>query len=217
MSTTPTSSPWKATTPRYQKAGIRDIGVPAWLVSKLGGFGHGAGRVEVVEVFARNRRLLWGYLGFAFSLVPLGRLRRPDIELVTLRTAWNVGAHYEWAHHVVWSRFGRIGPDDLERIGEGPMAPGWTERQAALLQATDELHAERMISDDTWARLNTFLDQRQLVELCFLVGHYEMIGMCINSFGVQPEEGIYTRGPMRMFHRDDPTVSRHLTPVAREA
>jgi alkylhydroperoxidase family enzyme len=187
-------------------ATIRDVGLPAWGLSRLAGLIDGAGRIEVIEVFARNRRLFWGYLRFAIALVPLGRLPRADIELVTLRTAWNAGAHYAWAHHVVWSRLGRLGPLDLKRIAEGPGVTGWTERQAALLSATDELHAHRVISDTTWARLNEFLDQRQLVELCFLVGHYEMIGMCLNSFGVHPEDGIYRRGPLRRLHRDDPTT-----------
>jgi alkylhydroperoxidase family enzyme len=199
-------SHWDLPAPRYEKAGIRKIGLSGWLTSRLAGLMDGVGHVEVVEVFARHRRLLWGYAPFAFALVPLGRLPRRDIELVTLRTAWNAGAQYEWAHHVNWSRLGRLSPDDIARVAQGPTGSGWSERQSALLAATDELHAERRLSDGTWARLKEFLDERQLIELCFLVGHYEMLGMMLNSFGVHAEDGIYTRGPLRWLRREDPTA-----------
>jgi hypothetical protein len=31
------------------------------------------------------------------------------------------------------------------------------------------------------------LTDRQLIELCLLVGHYEMLAMTLNSLGVEPE------------------------------
>ncbi|MCW2985874.1 MAG: hypothetical protein JWR63_3444 [Conexibacter sp.] len=35
----------------------------------------------------------------------------------------------------------------------GASAPGWSPRQALLLQAVDELHAQATIGDELWARL----------------------------------------------------------------
>ena len=43
-----------------------------------------------------------------------------------------------------------------------------------------------MISD-TWRSLSSHLDDRRLIELCMLVGHYEMLAMTITSLGIQPE------------------------------
>jgi alkylhydroperoxidase family enzyme len=76
---------------------------------------------------------------------------------------------------------------EIERIPDGPEADGWTGRQAAILSATDELHDDGMISDATWQALASHLDEKLLVELCFLVGHYEMLAMTISSLGIQPE------------------------------
>ena len=41
------------------------------------------------------------------------------------------------------------------------------------MRATEELHANAMISDATWATLSKRLDDRQLIELPVLVGQYQ--------------------------------------------
>jgi hypothetical protein len=71
--------------------------------------------------------------------------------------------------------------------GEG--AGLWSERQRLLLRATDELHADRRIDPATAARLAGVLSERQLVELCLLVGHYEMLAMVLKTRGTEPEPG----------------------------
>ena len=58
---------------------------------------------------------------------------------------------------------------------------------ALLLDATDELHRGRVLTASTWERLRTELDDREVIELCMLVGHYEMLAMTLNSLGVRPE------------------------------
>lgn len=59
--------------------------------------------------------------------------------------------------------------------------------------AADELHDRRVITDRTWRALAAQLTERQLVELCFLVGHYEMLAMTLNSLGVEPEPSTLAR------------------------
>jgi alkylhydroperoxidase family enzyme len=63
----------------------------------------------------------------------------------------------------------------------------WTPRQAAILTAVDELHTSRRIGDPTFEALRTHLSDRDLVELCVLVGHYEMIAGLINSLGIEED------------------------------
>ena len=67
--------------------------------------------------------------------------------------------------------------------------PDWRAQAArfpasTLLEAADELHGDRVITDATWAPLAAEFSDTQLVELCFLVGHYEMLAMTLNSLGV---------------------------------
>ena len=120
--------------------------------------------------------------------MPFGKLPRTDSELVILRVGWNTRARYEWEQHRHIAK--RVGLDAaaIARVPEGPQAEGWTDRQAAILTAVDELHADRNISEPTWKRLSEHLDESRLIELCMLVGHYEMVAMTLNSAGVQVED-----------------------------
>jgi alkylhydroperoxidase family enzyme len=104
-----------------------------------------------------------------------------------LRVAHNTGCEYEWRHHEHIAQLSGLSADEVERIREGAAAEGWSPRQALLLRAADELHADRRISDEVWAGLRPLLSDQQLIELCLLVGHYEMLAMTLNSLEVEPD------------------------------
>jgi len=156
--------------------------------------GWGAGRVRggepprIFTTLGRHRRLLRAWLPFAGTMLMRTRLPRPDVELVVLRTACNCTSPYEWVQHVPLARKAGVVADVVAAV------PAWREnpaalspRQGLLLSATDELHEHRAISSCVWRQLGAELDERQLIELCMLVGHYEMVAMTLNSLGVEPE------------------------------
>ncbi len=96
---------------------------------------------------------------------------------------------YEWVQHVkLASRWG-IERDDIDAIARGADADSWTPLERDLVAATDQLIDRFRIDDDTWARLAVHLDERQLVELVFVVGTYTCMAMAFNSFRVQLEPG----------------------------
>jgi alkylhydroperoxidase family enzyme len=127
------------------------------------------------------------WLRFSATLLLRGELPAADRELVILRTAWRCGSWYEWSQHGVLAPRAGLTAHDVERISEGPTAAGWRPRQRLLLLATDELHDRRVITDRTWEALAAELSERQLIELCLLVGQYEMLAMTLNSLGVEAE------------------------------
>src|SRR5205807_2609651 len=73
-----------------------------------------------------------------------------------------------------------LSPADIERIREGPRSAGLTARRAALLEAADDLHEARALGEHAWAALRPVLSDAQLIELCMLIGHYEMLAMTLN-------------------------------------
>jgi 4-carboxymuconolactone decarboxylase len=106
-------------------------------------------------------------------------------ELIILRVAWRTRALYEWAQHVrLAARLG-ITPDEIDAVRSGAGADGWTPLEADALTATDQLVDGYRIEDNTWARLAKELDERQLVELVFVVGTYTGLAMAFNSFRLQ--------------------------------
>jgi AhpD family alkylhydroperoxidase len=135
----------------------------------------------------RHRSLFWSWLLFASQLMPGGRLPRRESELLILRVAHLRDCRYEFEHHVRLGRRAGVGKDDVERVRQGPGAPGWSPREAALLTAADELHANGDIGDEAWHALRAHLGEREAIELCMLVGHYEMLATVIAALRIQPD------------------------------
>ena len=77
----------------------------------------------------------------------------------------------------------------IARIKAGPDAPGWSEGDKALLQATDELTSDAFITDATWAALSG-LNEKQRMDLVMTVGQYTQVSMMLNSFGIQLDDDL---------------------------
>ena len=118
-----------------------------------------------------------------------GKLPARDRELLILRTGWRCESEYEWGQHVLIGRGAGLTDDELNRIKEGPGAHGWDPFDAALLRAADDLHDDSCLSDDTWRMLASRYDERQLIEVPMVVGHYHLVAFTLNSLGVQREPG----------------------------
>jgi AhpD family alkylhydroperoxidase len=145
------------------------------------------GPPNIFTTLGRHRGLFRRWLLFASALMPRGKLDRDETELLILRVAHNTGSDYEWAHHERIGRATGLSAEEIARVREGPDASGWSHRRALLLRAADQLHESGRISGELWAELAETYDDRLLIEICMLVGHYEMLAMTLNSIGVQPE------------------------------
>ncbi len=173
--------------PRVAPGNIREAGL---LVS---GFARLAGRVTGTEppgvflTLGRHRRLFWGWLFFAGALMPGGKLPRRETELVILRVATLSGNDYELTQHRRLGRRAGLSAAEIDRVADGPDAEAWTPRERLLLKVTDELHAQRDLSDDTWAELRAELDERESIELLMLVGHYTMLATTLTTLRVRPD------------------------------
>jgi 4-carboxymuconolactone decarboxylase len=151
--------------------------------------GEAAGATNIFATLVRHPGLFRKWLPFGGKLL-VGKLPARDRELLILRTGWNCRSDYEWAQHVRIARLAGLSDDEIARVREGAGAEGWSDHDALLLRAADELHAEACLSDATWARLAAHYDERQLVEVPMLVGHYHMLAFTLNSLGVQVEDDV---------------------------
>ena len=80
--------------------------------------------------------------------------------------------------------------DEIRAAREGADADCWDAKEKALLLATDELKADTHLSDATWAALSAHYDTKQIMDVVFTVGQYNMLAMALNSLGVQLDEGL---------------------------
>jgi AhpD family alkylhydroperoxidase len=180
--------------PRITPGTRREIGLINAAIAGVVGRAAGGGPPNLFTTLGRHRGLMRGWLSFARRLMPGGLLPRQDSELVILRVAHNTGCEYERRHHVGLARRAGLSDDEIERTTADPEQAGWSPRRAALLCAADELHRDGVLGDAAWEDLAAHLDERRLIELLMLVGHYEMLAMTLNTLRVQPDRP-NERGP----------------------
>jgi 4-carboxymuconolactone decarboxylase len=150
----------------------------------------GAGRTEnIFRTLVRHPGLFRKWMPFGGKLLN-GKVPARERELAVLRVGWLCQSEYEWGQHVPIGRRAGLTDDEIARIPAGPKAPGWSDLDVTILRATDELHEDACVSDATWERLSQVYDDKQLIELVMVIGHYHLVSMALNTFGVPREEGV---------------------------
>lgn len=148
----------------------------------------GTGPPAIFTTLGRHPRLFRAWLLYSAHLMPFGTLPRRDAELVILRVAWQCSAAYEWWHHVPLALRAGLRPDEIAAAAGKPPAVGLSERQRVLAAVTDELLAQQALSDDTWQAARRALTEREVIELCLLIGHYQGLASAIGGLGIQVED-----------------------------
>jgi len=172
---------------------LSDPRVPALTLDELDADTRGRLGERPPNIFltlAHHPKLLKRWMVFANHILTKSELPARDRELAILRIGWLCQSGYEWGQHVRIGKRAGLSEAEIERICEGPDAPGWGGLDATLLRATDELHADAFISESTWEVLSKHYSVQQRMDLVFTVGQYNLVCMALNSFGVQLDPGL---------------------------
>lgn len=146
--------------------------------------------LNILGTLARHPELTRAFFAFNGHVLSSSTLSPRHRELLVLRVATLRRSTYEWAQHVVMAEDVGLAGDEVTRIALGPDAPGWSSLERALLRAVDELVGEGMVADSTWQVLAGELDERQLMDLVFTVGAYDVVAMACRSFGIELDEDL---------------------------
>ena len=147
----------------------------------LYGYPEGMPLAPFFATLAHSPEFFAGYIDLGVTASIRSALPERVRELAILRTGWLHGAPYLWGEHVHSSRGRVLGSEEIERITQGSQAPGWDELDRAILRAVEELRDDSMIGEETWNILAAHLNERQLLELPMLVGHYVLTAFVQNS------------------------------------
>ena len=145
---------------------------------------------NIFKTLSHHPDLFRRWLVFGNHVLFKSTLPPRERELVILRIGWLCEAEYEWAQHVLIGKEAGLTAEEIERIKAGPNARGWSEADKLLLQATDELRKDAFITDATWNGLCQHFDTKQLMDVVFAVGQYNLVSMALNTLGVQLDDGL---------------------------
>ncbi|MCX4098875.1 carboxymuconolactone decarboxylase family protein [Nocardia sp. alder85J] len=176
-----------STGPRIAPGRLRELGPVNWLAWQALSRAAGTPDAHLFSTLGRTGGLFRGWLHFSGKLMPGGRLRRYDTELVILRVAHLRHCDYETDHHIRLGTRAGVTPEILDRLREGPAADGWSDRERALLTAVDRLVGTRDLDDATWQALATHYDERLLIEIVLLTNQYEGLASTITALRIQTD------------------------------
>jgi alkylhydroperoxidase family enzyme len=152
-----------------------------------GGLGYVS---DVIKTLANYPELLRRWVVFANHFLFKSTLTPRQREIVILRTGWLAGCAYEWGLHLkIAATDASFGDAEFEAVAAGASASLWKPSEAALIRAADGLYVDAFVDDATWDTLAAHYDERQLLDIVFMVANYTLVAMATNAFGVQLDEG----------------------------
>jgi len=173
--------------PRIEPGRLRELGPVNWVVWQALSRAAGTPDAHLFSTLGRTGGLFRGWLHFSGRLMPGGKLRRYETELVILRVAHLRECEYETDHHIRLGKRAGVTQEILDRLREGPQAPGWSDKERALLTAVDQLVRTRLIDDATWSALADHYDEPRLIEIVLLTNQYEGLASTITTLRIQTD------------------------------
>ena len=165
---------------------FRELGPINWVFAKLAARRMRVPEMHLFTTLGQRQLLFWTWSIYGGRLLR-GRLPAIDTELVILRVAHLRACEYELQHHRRMARRQGLDADMQAAIFAWPDVAAGSElsdRQRALLKATDEFVKDRTITDDTWRQLATHLDRRQLIEFCLLTSQYDGLAATMSALDI---------------------------------
>jgi 4-carboxymuconolactone decarboxylase len=141
---------------------------------------------NVLATMVRHPDLTHAYLTFNAYLLIKSTLSQRVREVALLRVVHRRACEYLWTHHVPIARRAGLTDEDIDEIRRGEAVD---EVDRVVLRAVDDLVADNTISDSTWTQLSRQFTEQQRMDLVFTIGGYALLGMAVNTFGIE-EEGI---------------------------
>lgn len=116
-------------------------------------------------------------------------------ELLVLRVATLRKATYIWVEHTPMARRAGVDEDEIAGVAFGPESACWEPDDAALIRSVDELLDDGTISDRTWSVLAGSFDVRQLIDIIYTVGVYQISASMVRSFALDPDDLLPNQDP----------------------
>lgn len=148
--------------------------------------------LNILGTLAHHPALAQAFCTLNGHLLRATTLTERQRELVIMRVAAVRHSDYEWAQHVPMARDAGISDLEVAGIAWGPDSAFWTDVDAALLRAVDELSDDGVLSDDTWQVLRAHLTAQQILDVIFTAGAYTIVAWMVDSLGVALDDDLRT-------------------------
>jgi len=151
--------------------------------------------IQIHCLLARHPALLNAWWNYRMHSVHGGDLTQRDCELVILRVAVHMKSWYEWAAHVDRGLATGLSLEEIFRVAKGPSAPGWSDSDAVLLGAVDQLVTCHGLAADMRSAVAEVFADNQILDIVSLQGMYVTIGCILGTWPIEIEQHVIDRLP----------------------
>lgn len=132
------------------------------------------------------------YIGLNFQRLGNSLLRGEELppklrELAVLRVGSLAQSEYEFRQHTAIALQYGISQKQVDGIPDWTATKQFDEQERAVLAYTDEVAQDVKVSDETFARLRSFLSEHAIVELTTVIGYYGMVCRILVALQVELE------------------------------
>lgn len=115
-------------------------------------------------------------------------------ELVIDRCCALTDCEYEWGVHVTtFAQAAGLSREEVSATLDRPLREHlWAPEEAALLASVDALHERATLSNEEFARVRTYFDDEQILEILMLAGFYRTVAYLANGLDLPLERGAAT-------------------------
>lgn len=140
-----------------------------------------------ILILANHPRLAEPWLRFNAKVAQGFTLSSRLKEIVILRAAWRQGSDYEWVHHMISAARVGLTSADFEALQSDIAESGWSDLEAEIIRATDQICLDGRIAPPTLTALSRHFSVEQVMELLFVATCYMALATVLNSAGAAIE------------------------------
>jgi alkylhydroperoxidase family enzyme len=149
----------------------------------------GLGLLNVFKVMAHNPRLLRDWLRLANGLLTGTLQLAPRLrELAILRVFQLTGGEYGFAHHIRIGRQAGLSDDEMAALDGYDDDDRFSDLDRLVLQYTDTVTRLSGPEPALARRLLQSLSERELLELTFVIAHWNMLARILQPLEVEVDE-----------------------------
>ena len=104
--------------------------------------------------------------------------RLSELAILIVARVWT--QQFEWHHHERYAREAGLDATLIAALAEGGRPSGLAEDEAVVYDFAWELHANRSVSDGTYARALAALGEKGIIDLVGIAGYYGLLAMAMN-------------------------------------
>lgn len=151
---------------------------------------NASGAGNVLATMLHHPELTAAYLPFNAYLLTASTLSPRMREVALLRVVHRCSCDYLWSHHLPLAERAGLSDSDVAAIRDGHCDRSTDQ---LVITAVDELTSDHAIGQQTWKELSRAFTRQQCMDLVFTIGGYLLLGLAVNTFGVQNEDPSHER------------------------